>query len=206
MANSTPPIVPGDDADPQVTARKVLKVLRDPRLAVALFNAQLRIRGKVKGRLPLSVRLYGRIRLTAYGDVEFGEGVTLVGNVVPSELISYEGSCLSIGDRTFINYGASLTAYKQVKIGKHCLLGHHLLIADGGEPGIEQRKGAPPAAPVIIEDHVWIGSNVIILPGVRIGCHAAIGSGSVVTSDIPASCLAVGNPARVIRQLDGVES
>jgi tetrahydrodipicolinate N-succinyltransferase len=56
---------------------------------------------------------------------------------------------------------------------------------------------------------VWIGSHAIILPGVRIGRHAAIGAGSVVTKNIPANCLAVGNPARVVRRfvpvgVDGV--
>jgi acetyltransferase-like isoleucine patch superfamily enzyme len=197
----TTPIVPGDDASPQVTARKVLKVLRSPRLAAALLNAQLCIRGAA--RLPLSVRLFGRIRFQADGDVRFGEGVCLVGTVVPIEFVAYEGARISIGDRTFVNYGTSITAYKQVKIGSDCLMGHHLFIVDGSEFGIERREVD---APVIIEDHVWIGSNVIILPGVCIGRYAAIGSGSVVTSDIPASCLAVGNPARVIRRLDVVAS
>jgi acetyltransferase-like isoleucine patch superfamily enzyme len=192
----TPPNVPGDCASPQVTARKVLKVLRSPRLAAALFNAQLRIRGAA--RLPLSVRLFGRIHFLADGDVEFGEGVCLVGTVVPIEFVSYEGARISIGDRTFINYGTSITAYKQVKIGSDCLLGHHLLIVDRNELEV-----APSAAPVIIEDQAWIGSNVIILPGVRIGRHAAIGAGSVVTKNIPANCLAVGNPARVVGRIDG---
>lgn len=183
--------------------RKAVKVLRNPRLAAALINAQVRIRGKA--RLPLSVRLIGRIRFRADGDVEFGQGVCLVGDVVPIEFVSYKGSRISIGDHTFINYGSSITAYKQVKIGRHCLLGHHLLIVDRNELGIEQREVAPPAAPVIIEDHVWIGSHVIILPGVCIGRHAAIGAGSVVTRDIPANCLAVGNPARVVRRFVGVD-
>ena len=138
--------------------------------------------------------------------MEFGQGVTLVGDVVPIEFVSYKGSRISIGDHTFINYGSLITAYKQVKIGRHCLLGHHLLILDRNEHGIEQREVAPPAAPVIIEDHVWIGSRAIILPGVRIGRHAAIGAGSVVTRDIPANCLAVGNPARVVRQFDGLST
>ena len=178
--------------------RKAVKVLRNPRLAAALINAQLRIRGKA--RLPLSVRLFGRIRFRADGDVEFGQGVSLMGDVVPIEFVSHKGSRISIGDHTFINYGSSITAYKQVKIGRHCLLGHHLLIVDRNEHGIEQREVAPPAAPVIIEDHVWIGSHAIILPGVFVGHHAAIGAGSVVTRDIPANCLAVGNPARVVRR------
>jgi len=183
--------------------RKAVKGLRNPRLIAALINAQVRIRGKA--RLPLSVRLFGRIRFRADGDVEFGQGVCLVGDVVPIEFVSYKGSRISIGDHTFINYGSSITAYKQVKIGRHCLLGHHLLIVDRNELGIEQREVAPPAAPVIIEDHVWIGSHAIILPGVFIGRHAAIGAGSVVTRDIPANCLAVGNPARVVRRFVGVD-
>lgn len=188
-----------DDAGSPTTARKILKVLRSPRLAAALFNAQLSIRGKA--RLPLSVRLFGRIYFRAGGDVEFGNGVCLVGNVVPIEIVSHKGSHISIGDHTFINYGASITAYQQVKIGRHCLLGHHLRIVDRNEHGIEQRDVAPPAAPVVIEDHVWIGAHTIILPGVCIGRNSAIGAGSVVTRDIPANCLAVGNPARVLRQI-----
>jgi acetyltransferase-like isoleucine patch superfamily enzyme len=188
-----------DDATSTSTTRKVLKVLRDPRLAAALFNAQLSIRGKA--RLPLSVRLFGRIYFRAGGDVEFGNGVCLVGNVVPIEIVSYKGSHISIGDHTFINYGASITAYQHVKIGRHCLLGHHLRILDRNEHGTKHRDVAPPAAPVVIEDNVWIGSHSIILPGVCIGRNSAIGAGSVVTRDIPANCLAVGNPARVIRQI-----
>ena len=73
--------IASDDAGSPTTARQILKVLRNPRLAAALFNAQLRIRGKA--RVPLSVRLVGRIHLRADGDVEFGQGVTLVGDVVP---------------------------------------------------------------------------------------------------------------------------
>ena len=190
-----------EDAGSPTTARQILKVLRNPRLAAALFNAQLRMGGRA--RVPLSVRLIGRIRFRADGDVEFGQGVCLVGDVVPIEFVSSKGSHISIGDHTFINYGSSITAYKQVKVGRHCLLGHHLLIIDKNELGIEQREIAPPAAPIIIEDYVWIGSHAIILPGVCIGRRAAIGAGSVVTRDVPANCLAVGNPARVVRQFDG---
>jgi acetyltransferase-like isoleucine patch superfamily enzyme len=162
------------------------------------LNAQVRIRGKA--RLPLSVRLTGRIRLRGDGDVEFGQGVTLVGDVVPIELVSYKDARISIGDHTFINYGLSISAYKQVDIGRHCWLGHYTLILDRNEHGVEEREVAPPPAQVIIEDHVWIGSRAIILPGVRIGHHSVVGAGSVVTKEIPANCLAVGVPARVVRR------
>src|ERR1700679_671718 len=68
--------------------RKAVKVLRNPRLAAALINAQVRMRGKA--RLPLSVRLAGRIRFRGDGDVEFGQGVTLMGDVVPIEFVSHK--------------------------------------------------------------------------------------------------------------------
>jgi acetyltransferase-like isoleucine patch superfamily enzyme len=191
----------GDDPGSSTAIRKIFKVLCNPQLAVALLNAQLKIRAKA--RLSWSVRLYGRIYFKAGGDVEFGDGVTLVGTVVPFEIVSHEGSHISIGEHTFINYGASITAYREVRIGRHCLLGHHLRIIDRSEYGLEQREIAPPAAPVLIEDHVWIGAHVIILPGVRIGHNSAIGAGSVVTKDVPANCLAVGNPARVLRRITG---
>lgn len=57
------------------------------------------------------------------------------------------------------------------------------------------------ARPVIIEDKAWIGGGAIILPGVTIGKGAVVGAGSVVTHHIPANCVAVGNPCRVIRKL-----
>lgn len=193
------PTVAREGAPSSTAARKFLKVLRSPRLAAALLNAQLSMLGKA--RVPLSVRLFGRICFRSGGKVKFGNGVSLVGNVTPIEIVSYKDSEISIGDHTFINYGASITAYREVKIGRHCLLGHHLRIVDRNEHGIEQREVAPPAAPVMIEDHVWIGAHVIILPGVRIGRNSAIGAGSVVTKDVPANCLAVGNPARVLRKI-----
>jgi maltose O-acetyltransferase len=183
-----------------ISLRKISKVLKNPRLAAALINAQLRLRRAA--RLPLSVRLAGRIRLTGGGQIEFGQGVSLIGNIVPIEIFAHEGAHISIGDDTFINYGTSISAHKQVKIGHHCLLGHYTLIFDNHEHCVDHRDVVPSPAPVAIGDHVWIGSWVIILPGVSIGEHAAVGAGSVVTKDIPANCLAVGNPARVVRQFE----
>ena len=176
----------------------LLKVIRDPRLTGALINAQVQIRGRA--RAPLSVRLTGRIHLRGNGDVEFGQGVTLVGDVVPVEFVCYQGAQISIGDHSFINYGSSISAYEHVKIGSHCLIGHYALIVDRNEHGVEYRELAPPPAPVIIEDHVWIGSRAIVLPGISIGHHSVIGAGSVVTKDVPANSLVVGNPAHIVRR------
>jgi acetyltransferase-like isoleucine patch superfamily enzyme len=178
--------------------RKALKLIRDPRLGAALINAQIQICGRA--RVPLSVRLFGRVRLRGNGEVEFGQSVTIVGDVVPVEFVAHQGARISIGDHSFINYGTSISAYKHVEIGRHCLIGHYTLILDRNEHGVEHRELAPPPVPVVIEDHVWIGSRVIILPGISIGHHSVIGAGSVVTEDVAANCLVVGNPARVVRR------
>lgn len=67
------------------------------------------------------------------------------------------------------------------------------------DPVLRQEYQAEFGAPVTIGDNVWIGANTSILPGVTIGDHVVIGAGSVVTKDIPANSLAVGNPCHVVR-------
>jgi acetyltransferase-like isoleucine patch superfamily enzyme len=180
-------------------ASKLLKVVKSPRLAAALLNAQVRMRGRA--RVPLSVRLNGKVRITSSGELIFGESITLVGTVVPIEFVPHKGGRIVIGDHTFINYGSSISARELVSIGNHCLLGHYTLILDNQEHGIEERNILPPSAPVTIEDRVWIGSRVVVLPGVRIGHDSVIGAGSVVSDDIPPNCVAAGCPARVVRTI-----
>ena len=88
-----------------------------------------------------------------------------------------------------------------MKIGSHCHLGHYMFVMDNDQHDVVRHRELPPSRPVIIEDNVWIGSKVVILPGVRIGSRAVIGAGSIVTKDIPPRCVAAGNPARVLRHL-----
>jgi acetyltransferase-like isoleucine patch superfamily enzyme len=183
-----------------LTINKVLKVVKDPRLAAALLNAQLRMAGRA--RVPLSVRLNGGVRIRGAGVLVLGEGITLCGTVVPIELVPHKGARILIGDHTWINYGSSVSAHELVSIGAHCLVGHYTFILDNDEPDFRDSKIAPLSKPVFIEDRVWIGSHTVILPGVRIGHHAVIGAGSVVMHDIPPHCVAMGNPARVTRSLE----
>jgi maltose O-acetyltransferase len=162
-------------------------------------NAQLRLLGKAKA--PFSVRVRGRIKLSGNGEVVLGEGVSFNGTIVPIELVTYDSGRIEIGEHTFINYGASIAARTSVKIGSHCHLGHYMFVMDNNQHDVVRHTELPPSGPVIIEDNVWIGSKVVILPGVRIGSRAVIGAGSIVTKDIPPRCVAAGNPARVIRHL-----
>ena len=164
-----------------------------------IMNAQLRLLGKTK--VPFSVRLRGRLHFSGSGEVVIGEGVSFDGTIVPIELVTYNSGRIEIGNHTFINYGSSLAARASVKIGSFCHLGHYTFVMDNDQHDVIKHTELPQSAPVIIDDHVWIGSRAIILPGVRIGSRAVIGAGSIVTKDIPPRCVAAGNPARVLRHL-----
>jgi acetyltransferase-like isoleucine patch superfamily enzyme len=168
-----------------------------------ILNAQLRFLGRINA--PFSVRLRGRVHLSGSGEVVLGEGVSLNGTVVPVELNTYASGRIEIGSHTFINYGSSIAARASVKIGSYCHLGHYLFVMDNDQHDVVRHWQLPPSEPVVIEDDVWIGSKVIILPGVRIGSRAVIGAGSIVTKDIPPRCVAAGNPARVIRHLEDLD-
>jgi len=85
-----------------------------------------------------------------------------------------------------------------VTIGSHCVVGQRsALLTHCPIRG---------AKPVVVEDEVWIGFNVVVLPGVRVGTQSIIGAGAVVTKDVPPRSVAVGNPARVIRSLTAQEA
>jgi acetyltransferase-like isoleucine patch superfamily enzyme len=111
---------------------------------------------------------------------------------------------LFIGDQTRIGIGNTIIG--PVTIGNHVNIGQHVLIS-----GLNHQyeniqitiadQGVTVAA-VCIADDVWIGGNVVILAGVRIGQHVVIGAGSVVTKDVPAYSVAVGNPAKVVKVYD----
>lgn len=113
------------------------------------------------------------------------------------------GTNITIGARTFANYGlvaldvATITIGDDVQIGPNVQL---LTPTHPMEPGPRRDKWES-AAPIVIEDNVWLGGGVIVLPGVTIGANTVVGSGAVVNRDLPPNVLAVGNPARVVREL-----
>ena len=92
---------------------------------------------------------------------------------------------------------------EKITIGNNVFIAPNVcLITEEHAMDVEQRlAGLEYAHPVTIGDNVWICTGALILPGVTIGANSVIGAGSVVTKDIPANCLAVGNPCCVIRSL-----
>ena len=130
------------------------------------------------------------------------------GKLIVNGLFSlYQGASIHIaenaemvcGNNSYINTNSTINCFKSIKIGNNCAISDNVSIHDSDSHMINNEKENVIQS-VIIEDGVWIGKNVIILKGVTIGEGAIIGAGSVVTKSIPAHCLAVGNPAKVIRE------
>ena len=122
--------------------------------------------------------------------------------ILPPFLVDY-GYNVLMGHGCFLNHGVYLMDCAKIKFGKKCFVGPncgfytalHPLVATDRNAGFEQAK------PITIGDNVWIGGNVVVLPGVTIGNNSVIGAGSVVTKDIPAGVIAYGNPCKVIRDV-----
>jgi maltose O-acetyltransferase len=129
--------------------------------------------------------------------------------------VRLESSChifvpqeLEIGDNTSISSSTTIYATFGVKIGKNCLISSNCGISSYNHIQLslnrhyQKSEDGRFSKPVIIRDNVWIGMNCCVLPGVKIGENSIIGSGSVVTKNVPPNELWVGNPARLLRKLD----
>ena len=115
------------------------------------------------------------------------------------------GSNILVGQKVFFNFNCVVLDVMPVEIGNNVLFGPSVQVYTATHPiaAVERRLWLESAKPVKIGSDVWIGGGAIICPGVTIGAGTVIGAGSVVTRDIPSGVVAVGNPCRVIRSLEG---
>lgn len=113
------------------------------------------------------------------------------------------GTYISIGANTFVNFGAVFLDAAPITVGRDVQIGPHVqLLTPLHELDAERRRaGWEKGRPIVIGDNVWLGGGVIVCPGVTIGANTVVGAGAVVTKDLPPGVLAVGNPARVLREL-----
>lgn len=113
------------------------------------------------------------------------------------------GYNIEVGENFYANVNLVILDGAKVCIGDNAFIAPNVGIYTAGHPldAEERNQGLEYARPVTIGHNVWIGAGVSILPGVTIGNNAVIGAGSVVTKDIPASVLAVGNPCRVVKEI-----
>lgn len=113
------------------------------------------------------------------------------------------GYNIKVGRNFFANFNLVVLDEAEVRFGDNVFVAPNCGFYTAGHPveAAERNKGLEYARPIRVGDNVWIGGGVTVLPGVTIGDNCVIGAGSVVTRDIPADCVAVGNPCRVIRRI-----
>jgi maltose O-acetyltransferase len=113
------------------------------------------------------------------------------------------GSQITIEDDVFINVNVMFLDVAKIVVKRGAMLGPGVQLLTATHPVLasERRKKLEQGKPITIGEEAWLGGGVIVLPGVAIGDRTTVGAGSVVTKDLPADVLAVGSPARVIRQL-----
>lgn len=121
-------------------------------------------------------------------------------------IVRSQGGYIKIGSNNFIGEKVQIQGYGGVEIGDNCMIAANTFISssnhDFSEPGSKQYLLNEIGLTTIIDDSTWIGSNCTILAGVKIGKFCIIGAGSVVTKNIPDYHIAIGNPAKIVKQFD----
>ncbi len=117
---------------------------------------------------------------------------------------NFGGKHIHLGNNVYFNFGVTLVDDTHIYIGDNCMLAPNVIIATAGHPILPELRlrGCQYNMPVTIGKNCWLGAGVIVMPGVTIGENSVIGAGSVVTKDIPANVVAVGNPCKVLREIN----
>lgn len=176
-------------------------IARRLRHALTDWPADLRVwwilrRHHVGGGLGLRLRGHAPV-ITNRGSLSLGDHLDFNGRTFPVRLTVHPGASLTIGRGGFINNGTTISAARSIRIGDDCLIGEWVSVLDTDFHPIHADTPIR-IAPVVIGRNVWLANRVTVLPGVTIGDHAVVGTGAVVTRDVPVRAIAVGNPARVV--------
>lgn len=117
---------------------------------------------------------------------------------------NWGGRHCHFGKNVYVNYHLTCVDDTHIYIGDYTMIGPNVTIATAGHPILPRlrEQAFQYNIPVTIGKNCWLGAGVIVMPGVTIGDNTVIGAGSIVTKDIPANVVAVGNPCRVLREIN----
>ncbi len=117
---------------------------------------------------------------------------------------NWGGKNVHLGKNVYFNFNVTMVDDTHIYVGDYTMLGPNVVVATAGHPILPElrEKALQFNLPVKIGRNCWLGAGVIVLPGVTIGDNTVIGAGSVVTKDIPANVVAVGNPCKVLREIN----
>ena len=149
-------------------------------------------------------RVVKGLRIRGPGKVIIGDNVAVDGTSRTVTPYTYSREAvIRIGSNAFLN-GTTFGCKSLISIGDDCIIGDSsITYTDFHHVDPEKRHSPEPAKakPIIVEKNVWIAGATIILKGVTVGENSVVGAGAVVTRDIPKNCLAIGNPAQVIKSI-----
>ncbi len=148
--------------------------------------------------------LFGEAAIRIGKDTLIGPHCSLSAGMGPGQKLISD-RILTIGDRCLIGRGSSIVAHLEIVVGDDVFFGPNVYVTDQNHSvedlTVPVGRQSMPEQPVSIGNGSWLGTNVVVTPGVTIGNHVAVGAGSVVTNDLPDNCVAVGSPAKILRQL-----
>lgn len=168
----------------------------DPRL----FEEQLKYLDKVyeyNNTRPSDVRRQQELLKEMFAEI--GEDC----RIEPPFHANFGGRFVHFGKNIYANFNLTLVDDTHIYVGDYTMFAPHVIIATAGHPILPElrEKGYQYNAPVHIGKNCWLGAGVRVMPGVTIGDNTVVGAGSVVTRDLPANVVAVGNPCRVMRPI-----
>lgn len=174
------------------------------RFALGTLRGQLAFRQVTK--LGFGVRILGHAPVidNEGGTIELGDHLLFEAPVTPAYLDVERGALLRIGEDTYLNDGVWIGVTEQVIIGARVRIGPGVRIMDSAYHQLQNRGVRPPSRPVVIEDDVWISSDSMISPGVRVGKGAVVGAHSLVLKDVAPFTVVGGVPAKQLKEVDRV--
>lgn len=124
--------------------------------------------------------------------------------IEPPLYANWGGRHVHFGNNIYANFGLTLVDDTHIYVGDNTMFGPHVTVATAGHPILPElrKQGYQFNIPIHIGKNCWIGAGVIIVPGITIGDNTVIGAGSIVTKDIPSNVVAVGNPCKVLREIN----
>ena len=131
---------------------------------------------------------------------EIGEGCY----IEPPFHANFGGKHVHFGKNIYANFNLTLVDDTHIDVGDYTMFGPNVTVATAGHPILPElrKEGYQYNASITIGKNCWIGAGAIILPGITIGDNVVIGAGSIVTKDIPSNVVAVGNPCKVLREVN----
>lgn len=150
-----------------------------------LFFWKVRFGSKISAHILQAFGRSFRMSIKGKSKVSFGKSCSSVNNTQ----ITVSDAILEVGSNCFFNVNCSITVLKSVKIGDNCTFGNNLVIVDHDHDFSSQVRGGFVSEDVILGNNVWVGANVVILKGTKIGKDSVIAAGSIVKGEIPENTL-----------------